>query len=155
MQVCPTKEMTDVPAEPLTDELLQQLLASASPEAYLTHAELPDRTFADYVQALLAEKGISRAKVIKGAGINVTYGYQIMSGERHPSRDYVIQLALGLGCDLRETQRLLRLAGKSELWVKVPRDAIIAYCIEHGMTRVECDDELYRLGEETLLDAEE
>ena len=101
------------------------------------------------------EKGISRAKVIKGAGINVTYGYQIMSGERHPSRDYVIQLALGLGCDLRETQRLLRLAGKSELWVKVPRDAIIAYCIEHGMTRVECDDELYRLGEETLLDAEE
>ena len=59
-------------------------------------------------------------------------------------------LALGLGCSLRETQRLLRLDGVSELWPKVRRDAVIIWCVEHGFTRSQTDDELYRLGEKTL-----
>jgi hypothetical protein len=42
----------------------------------------------------------------------------------------------------------------SELWCKTRRDAIIIYCIEHGYTLAECDDELYRLGEETLVSRE-
>lgn len=58
---------------------------------------------------------------------------------------------LASGCNLREAQRLLRLAGVSELWCKVPRDAILIWCFEHGLSREEADDELYRLGEKTLL----
>lgn len=60
-------------------------------------------------------------------------------------------LAFGLGCSLRETQRLLRLAGVSELWPKTRRDAIIIWCVNNGKTMQECDDELWRLGEKTLL----
>ena len=60
-------------------------------------------------------------------------------------------LAFGLRATLRETQRLLRLAGVSELWPKVRRDAIIIWCIERGYTREQCDDELYRLRESTIL----
>ena len=61
-------------------------------------------------------------------------------------------LAFGLHCDLRQTQRLLRLAGVSELWCKQRRDAILIWCIDHGYTREQADDELFRLGEKTLLD---
>ena len=85
----------------------------------------------------------------------MTFGYQAFSGERNLGRDNAIMMAFGLHCTLQETQRLLRLAGASELWPKVPRDAIIIFCLEHGMTRVQCDDELYRLGEPTLLSAED
>jgi hypothetical protein len=60
-------------------------------------------------------------------------------------------LAFGLDCTLREGQRLLRLAGVSELWCKQRRDAIIIFCMEHGYSRTEADDELWRLGEKTLL----
>lgn len=60
-------------------------------------------------------------------------------------------LALGIGCTLRETQRLLRLDSVAELWCKDRRDAIVIWCIEHGMRRACTDDELYRLGERTLL----
>ena len=61
-------------------------------------------------------------------------------------------LAFGLHCDLRQTQRLLRLAGVSELWCKQRRDAILIWCIDRGCTREQADDELFRLGEKTLLD---
>ena len=63
-------------------------------------------------------------------------------------------LAFGLGCSLVEAQRLLRLAGASELWSRNRRDAIIIFCLEHGMNRAQTDDELWRLGEKTLLDGE-
>lgn len=46
--------------------------------------------------------------------------------------------------------RLLRRAGHSELYCKVRRDAVIIFCLEHGYSRFECDDELFRLGEKTI-----
>jgi len=140
--------------ERLTDELLERLLASATPEAYLSQTELPTRTLADYARQLLAEKHLRRADVIRASGLNTTFAYQVFQGTRKVGRDNAIMLALGMRCTLQETQRLLRLAGVSELWCKVRRDAIVIFCIDHRMTRAECDDELYRLGEDTLLSPE-
>lgn len=142
------------PEERLTEELLEQLLASATPEAYLADAPTEDRSLAEFLTALLAEKGLKRSDVIRAAGINATFGYQIFQGTRKPGRDSAIMLAFGLGCDLRETQRLLRLAGVSELWCKIRRDAILIFAVEHGFTREQADDELWRLGEKTLLSEE-
>ena len=142
------------PEERLTEELLEQLLASATPEAYLADAPTEDRSLAEFLRTLLDEKGLKRSDVIRAAGINATFGYQIFQGTRKPGRDSAIMLAFGLGCDLRETQRLLRLAGVSELWCKIRRDAILIFAVEHGFTREQADDELWRLGEKTLLSEE-
>ena len=141
--------------EPLTDELLEQLLASATPEAYLASVDLPSRTLADYAHALLDDKGLTRADVIRSSGLNSTFAYQVFQGTRNIGRDHAIMLAFGLRCTLLEAQRLLRLAGVSELWCKVRRDAIIILSLDHGMTRAQCDDELFRLGEQTLLRSED
>lgn len=141
-------------AEPITSELLQLLLESSSPEAYLSRVELPARSLASYAGELLKNRGMGRSEVIRAAGLNPTFGYQIFQGTRKAGRDNAIMLAFGLKCTLRETQRLLRLAGVSELWCKVRRDAIIMYCIDCGYTRAQCDDELYRLGEKTLITEE-
>ncbi|MEE1044390.1 MAG: XRE family transcriptional regulator [Olegusella sp.] len=139
--------------QPLTEELLARLLEASSPEAYLSDAQpdLEDRDLAAYASSLLEEHGIKRSQVIEASGLNPTYTYQIFQGTRRPGRDHAIMLAFGLRCTLREAQRLLRLAGTSELWSRKRRDAIIIYCLQHGMTRAACDDELWRLGEPTLL----
>jgi hypothetical protein len=57
-------------------------------------------------------------------------------------------LALAAAC--ARPSACLRRAGHSELYCKVRRDAVIIFCLEHGYSRFECDDELFRLGEKTI-----
>lgn len=140
--------------EPLTEELLQRLLASTSPEAYLAEIETDGRDLSDYLLDLIEPRGMSRADVVRRSTVNSTFVYQIFNGTRRIGRDNAIKLAFGIGCTLRETQRLLRHAGVSELWCKNRRDAIIIFCIENGYALAECDDELFRLGEQTLVSRE-
>lgn len=140
--------------EQLTDELLQRLLSSSSPEAYLDTTSVGDRSLSEYLRSMLVKHNVSRAQVVRASAINSTFVYQVFNGERKVGRDNAIKLALGIGCTLSETQRLLRHAGHSELWCKIRRDAIIIYCIEHAFSLVRCDEELYRLGEKTLVSQE-
>ena len=137
--------------ERLTSELLERLLAAATPEAYLDEGLTIDRTLSDYLNQLREEKGLKRSEIIRAAGINATFVYDVFSGKSRLGRDNAIMLALGMGCTLTETQRLLRLDGVAELWPKSRRDAIVIWCVEHGLSRAETDDELYSLGEKTLL----
>ena len=144
-------DMTETQTEPLTEELLERLLASSSPEAYLDQAPTDDRSLSDYLMDLIDAHGVRRADVVRRSAVNSTFVYQIFAGERQVGRDNAIQIACGIGCTLRETQRLLRHAGLSELWCKNRRDAIIIHCIDQGLSLPECDDELFRLGEPTLV----
>lgn len=143
-----------MPAEKLTEDLLERLLAATSPEAYLAEGETLDRELKDYLHELIDERSMTRADVYRAAKLNPTVVYDIFAGKSRPGRDNALMLAFGMRCDLKETQRLLRLAGVSELWPKVRRDAIVIWCVEHGMTLDECDEELWRLGEKTLFDSE-
>lgn len=139
--------------ERLTEDLLERLLEASSPEAYLdTEGIEGNREFVDYLFERLGERGGKRAAVVRESGLNPTVVYDIFQGKSRPGRDHAVMLAFGLHCDLRQTQRLLRLAGVSELWCKQRRDAILIWCIDHGYTREQADDELFRLGEKTLLD---
>lgn len=140
--------------EPLTEELLERLLASTSPESYLSQAPTDDRSLSDYLSDLIRAKGLKRADVVRGSSVNSTFVYQVFNGTRQVGRDNAIRLAFGTKCSLRETQRLLRHAGVSELWCKTRRDAIIIHCVANGMSLAECDDELFRMGERTLVPRE-
>ena len=143
-------EKNGAPQERLTEELLERLLAAQTPEAYLDQDLTIDRELPDYLHELLAAKGLKRADVVRASGLNGTFVYDVFAGKSRLGRDHALMLAFGLGCDLRETQRLLRLDGVSELWPKVRRDAILIWCVKQGLTRSQADDELYRLGEKTL-----
>ena len=52
--------------------------------------------------------------------------------------------------DLREANRLLRIAGVSDLYCKNRRDAIVIFCLDRGYSLRRTDEELYRLCEQTL-----
>lgn len=137
--------------ERLTEDLLSRLLSVEKPEDYLVQDGIVDRSLSDYLYQLLEERGMNRNRLARAACLNPTFVYDIFQGKCKPKRDNALMLAFGLRATLRETQRLLRLAGVSELWPKVRRDAIIIWCIERGYTREQCDDELYRLRESTIL----
>ena len=137
--------------EHLTEDLLMRLLAASSPDDYLEEGLTAERSLADYLHEVLAAKRLKRADVYRASGLNSTVVYDAFSGKSRLGRDNALMVAFGLGCTLRETQRLLKLAGVAELYPKVRRDAIIIWCIDHGLTREACDDELWRLGEKTLL----
>ncbi len=150
-KVASATECTCKSRERLTEDLLKRLLSSSSIDSYLNEAEPTNRALPDYLNELLHAHGLKRAEVIRASGINATVVYDIFAGKSKPGRDHAIMLAFGLGCSLRETQRLLRQAGVSELYAKIRRDAIIAWCIDQGASRAEADDELFRFGEKTLL----
>lgn len=140
--------------ERLTEDLLEQLLAADRPEDYLDHERLVSQELADYLEQLRGAQDVSKADVIRESELNSTFVYDMFRGKSKPGRDNAIKLAFGLRCTLKQTQRLLRLSGMAELWPKKRRDAIIIWCIEQGKSLVSCDEELWRLGETTLVDAE-
>ena len=101
--------------EPLTEELLDELLSSPSIKSFVSHHENEQHNLSEYLQELLEKKGLKRSEVVKAAGLNETFGYQIFTGQRGAKRDKVLQIALAMQLSLKETDRLLQAAGANEL----------------------------------------
>ena len=118
--------------EPLTEELLQELLSAPDVKSFCEEHRIQKRSLSDYLQQQLDEKGLERAAVVRAAGINDTFGYQIFMGQRGASRNKVLQLAFAMELTLKEANRLLQAAGTNELYCKNRRDAIIIFCLDHG-----------------------
>ncbi|MBS5450067.1 MAG: XRE family transcriptional regulator [Coriobacteriia bacterium] len=137
-------------AEPLTEQLLEELLSAPSADAYLAEHAPVARTLAAYLQELLEEKRLQRSQVVRMANLNETFGYQIFTGARNPSRDKVLQIAFAMALTLRETNRALCAAGVSELYCKDRRDAIIIFCLDRACSLQKVNEELYRFGERTI-----
>ena len=119
-------------AEPLTEELLDELLEAPSIDSYLDVHAPGTRSLSDYLNELLVAKRLKRSQVVRMANLNETFGYQIFTGARNPSRDKVLQIAFAMALTLRETNRALEAAGVSSLYSKDRRDAIIIFCLDRG-----------------------
>ena len=137
-------------AERLTDELLEELLEAPRLDTYLDGHAFADPTLAEYLEQMLVEKGLKRAQVVRMANLNETFGYQIFTGQRNPSRDKILQIAFAMALSLLETNRALRAAGVSSLNPKSRRDAIIVFCLDRGCSLQKVNEELYRFGERTV-----
>lgn len=136
--------------EPLTEKLLDELLAAPDPKRFIDKHRVTSRCLSDYLGRLLEEHHLKRSDVVRTAGINDTFGYQIFMGQRRASRDKILALAFAMHLDLRETDRLLQAAGVNGLYCKNRRDAIIIFSIDKGYSLQKVDEELYRFGEETI-----
>ncbi len=135
---------------PLTEELLGELLDAPNIAAYVDAHNLEPITLSAYLNHLLDAKSLKRSNVIRKANLNETFGYQIFTGQRNPSRDKVLQIAFAMSLSLKETSRLLQAAGVNDLYCKRRRDAIIAFCLNKGCSLRQANEELYRFGEDTI-----
>lgn len=134
-----------MPDKKLTEELLNELLDAPNIDGYIREHDFADPSLSDYLKQLLQEKGLERSRVVRMADLNETFGYQIFTGARHPSRNKVLQIAFAMALTLKETNRALTAAGG-----KNRRDAIIIFCIDRGCSLQKVNEELYRFGEETV-----
>ena len=136
--------------EPLTEQLLDELLSSSSVEEFIGSNDLRTQSLPDYLAQMLKEKGLAQSKTVRAAGISPTYGYQIFKGERKPSREKLLAIALAMRLNLRETNRLLQIGEANGLYAKNRRDAIIIFCIDHQRSLAETNTALYEFGERTI-----
>ena len=73
--------------EPLTEELLARLLASATPQEYLDQTQVGERDSAAYLRSLLQQKGLTRADVLRACDVSPSFGYQVFQGTRLATRE--------------------------------------------------------------------
>jgi len=105
-----------------------------------------------HLEMLLEKKKLKKADVARDSQIDRKYVCQIFSGEKNPSRDKLILIAFGLHLSDMETQTMLKLSGKRELYVRDVRDVIILSCLQNRKTVWETNDMLFRYGFELLGD---
>ena len=108
-----------------TEELMEILKQKKSIHAYFTE-EIDELEFAS-----LAER----------SNMDKNYAYQIFNGNKaHPSRDKMIALAIGMGLNVLETRKLLKIAGACDLYARNPRDSVLIYCLHKGAGLMEVNE---------------
>lgn len=135
-----------------TSEIVKQL--GLSPDFQTFYQEnrnyMVTGSLSELLTELLERKGLKKSQVIKNAEFSEVYGYQIFSGVRIPERKKLLSLAVGMGLNIEETQTLLKCAGYSPLYVKLPFDSIVLYGLCKAMSVVQINELLYEYELETL-----
>lgn len=136
-----------------TDELGFELKQHAvTPDEYLKNNvdELLSESITVYIANLMQQKNLKKTAVIRAAGLDRTYGYQLLSGERGITRDRLLQLAFGMKLTLEETQKLLKTARMAVLYERDVRDVFIISALYNGYDIDACDQLLFEHQQPTL-----
>ena len=125
-----------------TDSLLKKILRTKNLNAFLQQNDphLRPEAFPELLRSCCEKRGLIPERVIQQAQIDRTYGHQLFNGTRRPSRDKVLQLALGMGLSLEETQQLLQAAGRSPLYPRLKREAVLIFCLKNGYDMMETQE---------------
>ncbi len=135
-----------------TSKIVEEL--GLCPDFQTFYQENKDYMISGDLSALLAQllesKKLKKAQVIKNAELSEVYGYQIFSGIRVPERKKLLCLAVGMNLNIEETQQLLKCAGYSQLYVKLPFDSVVLYGLCKSLSVVQINELLYEYELETL-----
>ena len=131
-----------------TSTMLQRLFKTSGISRFVRHYEkqMEGVPFDVRLAELCAEKDLMPKHVILNSGIERTYGYQLFNGNRTPSRDKVVMLAIGFGLDYDEAQSLLKIARKSPLYPKLKRDVVLIYAIQNKKSIEDIQATMHELG---------
>ena len=137
----------------LTEELFRELSIANNLDQFIQkhENEMSNIDLPTYLYELMERAKFTIAQLIDKASISRSLAYQIFSGQRTPNRNLLIRLAITMKLTLEETQRLLRLAKKGELYPRIQRDAAIIFCIQHNYSLIDSNELLDNLGESILL----
>ena len=131
-----------------TEELLKLLFKERSLEQFLQRNESAylNTGFSDYLSAWCKARGEVPEQVIRRANLEKSYGHQLFSGKRKPSRDTVLQLAFAMGADVAQAQEMLKIARKSVLYPRIKRDTVLIYCLHNQIGLLDTEIILEDLG---------
>lgn len=135
-----------------TDQLLEMLQDTRSLQHFLDDHETDflNITLTQYLSVLLERHKLTKQEVYAASNLDRSLTYQIFNGSRRPSRNALLSVALGMHLTLPETQRLLKIAQRGELYPKNRRDAAILFCIFQKLSLIETELLLDSIGEPCL-----
>ena len=125
-----------------TDELLKLLFKERSLEQFLQRNESAylNTGFSDYLSGWCKAHQAVPEQLIRRANLEKSFGHQLFSGKRKPSRDTVIQLAFAMEADVAQTQEMLKIARKSPLYPRIKRDTVLIYCLHNHISLVDTEN---------------
>ncbi len=137
-----------------TGELMDELSSVSSIREYFNknEAEILREKLPERLQALIAERGITRSKLAAQARLDRFYIYDIFNGRKLPGRDKLVCIILALDLDMDAARDLFHMAEKPELYARDPRDSILIFAIQHHKTVDETNNMLYEEGLPLLTD---
>ena len=138
-----------------TEELEEELATARDVRAYFAEnaGELVDRTLAEHLALLLAEKKLTRSLVTERSGLDRTYVYHIFSGEKPPpSREKILALALAMALTPDEAQHLLYYARQPRLYARNIWDGIVYHALERHAGVIETNALIAELHAGALLE---
>ncbi|MEF9935340.1 MAG: hypothetical protein RSA01_08375 [Clostridium sp.] len=93
--------------------------------------------FTAYIEDIISSNSLTKSQVIENSGLSRTYAYQILQGTKKPSRDKALCLFIACKMNLNQIQKGLTLTGNSSLYPKNPRDAVIIFAINKGVSIID------------------
>jgi len=116
-----------------TDELLTQIFKEPNPERLFEQNEtaFTVKTFSEYLYSWCKTNREIPEHIIRRANLEKSYGHQLFTGKRNPSRDTVLQLAFAMDADYKQAQDMLKIARKSQLYPRIKRDAALIHCLHN------------------------
>lgn len=104
----------------------------------------------EYFEKIFKEKNLKKSTVIKNADLDRTYAYEILRGDKKPSRDKILQICIGANLSLEETNKALKIGDCGELYPKILRDSILIFAINKKLDIIKVNDLLYSYNELSL-----
>lgn len=106
------------------------------------------------LKSLLEKSGLTPGDIAKEVFLDRSYTYQLFNGTRNPNRNILLRFSFAMRLSLEETQRLLKLYQRGELYPRILRDATIIYSIEKGHALIDANELLVSIGEAPLFSEE-
>ncbi len=132
-----------------TDELLKQI-KELNIEEFKKEENFDNIGIGEYLCNLLTSHNLQPKDIILNLNMERSYTYQILNGRRKPTRNFLLRIAIFLKLPLEETQRMLSIAQRPQLYPRNRFDAVIIFALEHNMTLYETYALLEEIGEEPL-----
>lgn len=136
-----------------TGELLELLKKSPAAASYMEHAAddlIRQIPLSVYLTNLIEEKAMEKSRLIRLSGLDRGYVYDILAGKKNPSRDKVLALCFAMSLSAEDTQQLLKSTGYAPLYVRLERDSIILFGLEHGISLMETNELLFEMNYDVL-----
>ena len=135
-----------------TERLEHEIKTCSDIHAYIerNQQELLRMSAQEYLNRLIAAKGLTKKEIVKDCELDQIYAYQILSGRKKGEREKLLCLALAMRLTAYEANTWLYLCGKSKLYPRDKRDAVVLFGLDHGRTVASVNELLYQAGEKLL-----
>ena len=104
----------------------------------------------DFWEAAIEKSGYSKSNIINKSDFSYCYFYDVINGRKIPGRDKIIRLILTMHLSVDQCLEALRISGRSALYPRIRRDAIILFAISNGYSIYQLSELLADAGEEPL-----